>query len=457
MKSTHRQLFTLACAGIAYFGSAHVAFAQASPNLDFWSDPQFVNAFMGSYGFLSPAEPPVSDAERTTLRSLVDMIQANPRVAAQQLRGQITDTSTAAFDFILGNLLFQEGDLAGAEQSYRNALRKFPSFRRALKNISLVLVQRNDFEAAIPFLSRAIEMGEMDGRIFGLLGYAYLLNRSYYPAEVAYRQAILMQPKVTDWRVGLARTLIETENYRDAAALFETLLQDDPDNGQFILLQANAFIGLNEPMRAAENIEVARRMGSVDQRSLTLLGDIYLNNDAPGLALDAYTAILDEADEPKPLVRAAELFTRSGAHDEATALIARTRDRFGESLDPKSAFRLLTLEAQTARARGDTAAAERILTEIVERDVLNGDALIELGNLYADQGDLARATLRFEQAVRISGHERAALIAHARILVGAGRFNEALPMLRRALQIEFDRNLQDYADRVERAARGRTD
>ena len=106
-----------------------------------------------------------------------------------------------------------------------------------------------------------------------------------------------------------------------------------------------------------------------------------------------------------------------------------------------------------ARANGEDALAAELLAKIIERDLLNGEAIIELAKYYADQDQLAEAVTRFEQAAKIREFERPALIAHAQTLVNNKRYNEALPLLYRALRLESDRNLKDYTDRVERASR----
>ncbi len=429
--------------------------AQPSINQQLWSDPTFVNEFLGSYGFLAGAEPQISDEEKEALRNLIDLIKASPKAAIQALEPQITKSSSAAFDFILANLYFQDGNLAKAEQYYGNAVVKHPDFRRAYKNLGLVQVQQGDFDKAIKTISKAMELGEVDGRSYGLLGYGYLTQEKYYPAEVAYRQAILMQPEVTDWKVGLARCLLETQRYTDAIALFETLLQDEPNNADYWLLQANAYLGKGESMPAAKNLELVRRMGAADLSTLTLLGDIYMNNNAADLALEAYLAATEKAtaSDSKPLLRAAELLTRSGNLEQASTMIEQTRAALRTKLDDSSELKLLTLEAKIARAQGDDEAAVKLLTEIVERDALNGEAIIELANFYADQGDMAKAINRFEQAEKIEAFERDALVAHAQARVRNGEYKEALPLLRRALQLKSDSNLEDYAQRVERAAK----
>lgn len=427
--------------------------AQSNINSQLWSDSTFVNEFLGSYGFLAGAEPQISDEEKEALRALIDLIKASPKAAIGQLEPQITESSSAAFDFILANLYFQDGNLAKAEQYYGNAVVKHPDFRRAYKNLGLVQVQKGDFDKAIKTISKAMELGEVDGRSYGLLGYGYLTQERYYPAEAAYRQAILMQPDVTDWKVGLARCLLETQRYIDAIALFDTLLLDEPNNSDYWLLQGNAYLGKGESLAAAKNLEVVRRMGAADLGTLTLLGDIYMNNNSADLALEAYQAATEKAtaSDTKPLLRAAELLTRSGNYQQSKTIIASIREKI--DLAEADDLSLLTIEAKIARAEGDDEAAVELLTKIVERDALNGDAIIELADFYADSGDMAKAINRYEQAEKIEAFEREALVAHAQARVRNGDYKEALPLLRRALQIKSDSNLEDYAQRVERAAR----
>lgn len=423
-----------------------------------WSDESFVKEFLGSYGFLAGAEPRISEEEKEALRSLVDLIKASPKAAIQQLEPQISQDSSAAFDFILANLYFQEGNLSKAEQFYNNAVLKHPDFRRAYKNLGLVQIQKGDYAKAIKTISRAMELGEVDGRAYGLLGYAYLTEKSYYPAEVAYRQAILMQPENKDWKVGLAQCLLQTEGYVDAIALFNTLIKDEPNNADYWLLQSNAYLGKGDSMAAAKNIEIVRRMGEAELATLTLLGDIYMNNEAPDLALEAYLAAADmaTAEDSKALIRAAELLTRTANYEQAAAMIQKSRAALDQSLQGEEDLKLLTLEAKIARATGEDEKAAELLARIIERDALNGEAIIELANYYADQGAMSKAINRFQQAEKIEKFERQALVAHAQALVRNGEYGEALPLLRRALQIKQDRNLSDFADRVERAAKAQS-
>jgi tetratricopeptide (TPR) repeat protein len=419
-----------------------------------WKDPAFIKSFTGSYGFLAGAEPEVSAEEVEALRDLIDVINVRPKVAIEQLEQQITADTSAAFDFILANLYFQQGQLREAEKYYKIAIEKYPDFRRAYKNLGLLQAQDGNFEDAVITISTALEKGVVDGRAYGLLGYGYLTQELYYPAEAAYRQAILIQPEVEDWKIGLARCLLQTEQYTDVIALFDTLLKKAPNNADYWLLQSNAYLGNNNPLAAAQNLEIVWRMGKAKLETLTLLGDIYMNHELPDLALNAYLAASYKATKGdfKAILRAASLLNRSGNNEQASIMTARIRDNFSQQINDDQELELLTLEAKIARASGDDASAIATLNEIVKRDSLNGEALIELGKYYAETGDMARAVTRFQEAEKIEAFERAALIAHAQALVREGDYAKAVPMLRRALQIESEPHIQEYARRVERAA-----
>ena len=134
-------------------------------------------------------------------------------------------------------------------------------------------------------------------------------------------------------------------------------------------------------------------------------------------------------------------------------MIEDIRIRFNDSLNDPQDLKLLTYEAKITRYNGEADKAATILLKIIERDLLNGEALIELANYYAEQGQLPEAYTRFEQAQKINAYERPALIAHAQVLVKNQQYKKALRLLNRALMIESDPLIQDYKDRVERAAK----
>lgn len=432
--------------------------AQARP----WSgssivrDPEWQKSFLGSYGFLSGAEPEIKPSELDILKEVIELMKSNPRTAATVLEQRVSGDSSAALDFILANLRFQNGETVKAVESYDLALTKFPDFRRAHKNIGLVMVQVGEYEGAIKHLTRAIELGERDGRAYGLLGYCYVNRANYLAAEVAYRNAILQQPDSRDWQLGLARSLNEQEKYADVVALFSSYLERYPEDASAWKLQANAFLGLDQPLAAAVNLEAVRMQGNADATTLKLLGDIYMNAGIADLAKEAYLEVIRtdrRGGEFETAYRAADLLHRTGANAESQEILSSIEKRYGQSLDGEDELRVMTLTAKIARAGGNAKEAARLLETIVERDGTRGDALLELARYHRDQGNDQRAALLLERAQKLEAFEYMALIERAQNQVADREYEEAAGLLRQALRLKREPRIERFLARVEEATR----
>ena len=321
-----------------FLAIATSAMAQPKP----WSgasivrDPEWQKRFLGSYGFLSGAEPDIKPSELEVLKEVIELMKSNPRTAATVLEQRTGGDSSAALDFILANLRFQNGDTEKAVESYELALQKFPDFRRARKNLGLLMVQVNEFDGAVEQLTKAIELGERDGRAYGLLGYCYVNKENYVAAEAAYRNAILQQPDSRDWQLGLARSLNAQEKFEEAASLFSAFLEKYPEDASAWKLQANAYLGLDQPLAAAVNLEAVRMLGKADSSTLRLLGDIYLNEGITELAKEAYLEVIASdrgGSEFDTAYRAADLLHRAqGQRGRLRSDLVR-REALQEDLD----------------------------------------------------------------------------------------------------------------------------
>lgn len=419
-------------------------------------DPEWQRRFLGSYGFMPALEPKVTQEELETLRDLIELMKVDTKAAARQLAATVNDNSSPALIFILGNLYFQDGQLEDAENYYLEAVEKHPSFRRAHKNLGLLYMQVQDYDSAIKYLGRAAELGEHDGRTHGLMGFAYLAKEDYLAAEEAYRDAIQQEPSVKDWRLGLARSLLATERYKESVALFDALLVNDPTDTTLWLLQSNAYLGLGRPLDAAVNLEVVRSIGSPKHESLLLLGDIYLNLGMPELALEVYQqAIADDETGGgyKAALRAAQLLQQTGASIEAAQLLETIQVRYEDELTNDQQLEILTLQAKIARREGQTEKAAQLLESIVKRDGTSGEALIELADHFYQEGDIERAYMYIERAQNLEDFEYDALVKHAQFLAKKRNYQEAALLLKRALNIKDEPRVERFLAQVERAAK----
>ncbi len=424
----------------------------------FWEDRGFRDAFLASYIPATSIEPDVTEDERERVQELLALIgegsfdEAITRIA--RLR---TDASTAVYEFLLGNIHFQADRLDEAAAAYLEAVRKYPNFRRAWKNLGLIRVKQQDFASALPALSKVIELGGGDGRTYGLLGFGYASTGDSIAAESAYRMAILLDPGTIDWKMQLGRALFMQQRYADAAALVAALLGQNPAEPNLWILQANAFIGLGEPRRAAENYEMVDKLGASTVDTLNMLGDIYINE---GL-FDAAVATYDRAMEmdldsrPERALRAARVMVAQGAYAPTKTMVQAIKDLYGYTLEDADRKELLRVEARIAVAEGAGEEQVRILEEIIRLDPLDGDALLLLGQHHHRQDEAERAIFYFERAASLPAFEADAKVRHAQVLVGQQRYAEALPLLRQAQSVRPRESVRDFIEQVERfAARG---
>ncbi len=420
--------------------------------------PEFQKQLAESYLSETDIEPRVTVKERETMIKVMEFIAGNRMAQAIELleksRGEAV---SAVFDFTLANVHFQREEYEPAAAAYAVAVKKFPKFRRAWRNLGLIYMRLNQFDKAIPALTRVIEQGGGDGLAYGLLGFAYASLENQLAAESAYRMAILLDPGTLDWKMGLVRTFYKQERWHDVIALVGKLISDNPQRGDLWLLQANAYIGLNQPMRAAENYEILDQMGQATLASQTMLADIYINEGLYGQAVDVYlrAMALDPKVKPDRAVRAAKVLTTRGALDDTRRLLDYVDKNHGEQFSTDERKDILKLRARLAVAQGAGDEEARLLKEIVELDPLDGEALILLGQYQMRAGDRDQAIFYFERAAAMEKFEADAKVRHAQMLVREGKYDQALPLLRRAQQVNPRENIQTYLEQIERVARGR--
>ncbi len=431
----------------------------AQPDLALiWNDPGFQKSFIGGYGINAEVEPRISQDDMALLELVRQLMGDNLPAAEALLRDSVRPESSATIDLTLGGTRFQQDKLDAALENYRSAVAKFPTFRRAYRSIGLICTRNNDYDGAIAAFNRMIELGAADAYTYGLLGYCHSAKQDYQPAEAAYRNALLLQPGSVEWRLGLTRSVFKQAKYEDAASLLDVLLNTFPDKADFWLLQAHTFLGLKQPMNAAVNLEILDSIGKSTSDSLYTLGDIYISQALPDLALRAYErAILsNSAQDVTRAMRCAEVLAARGGLPQADALLEVIKANATESLTDAQRTKLLKLQARLAMnaGKGDDSTAAA-LEEIVQIDPLDGEALMLLAQHYNRAGKPDQAIMYYERAAGIDAFTASAKVKIAQIFVAQARFAEALPLLRDAQSLKPRDDVARYIEQVERASKSK--
>jgi predicted TPR repeat methyltransferase len=158
--------------------------------------------------------------------------------------------------------LHQEGDLTAAKQGYITLLNQTPDNVEILHALAIVYAQENQFNEAMPYLQKAIQlqpnnpvlylhlanvfknMGLLENSIkvlkqiieldpncisaYNNLGIVYFSQGKFTDAIKAYRMAFQKQPDYIDAHYNLGLALIKNHEIEDAVEVYENLLKHTP-------------------------------------------------------------------------------------------------------------------------------------------------------------------------------------------------------------------------------------
>jgi tetratricopeptide (TPR) repeat protein len=198
---------------------------------------------------------------------------------------------------------------------------------------------------------------------------------------------------------------------------------------------------MQQPLKAAENFEVVKSLGAATVETLNLLGNIYINDGITELGADAFLEALaqDQGKVAGPALTAAKsLLLRYDAVEDADRVLAAVDPAVLDTAQQKERLNLLA-RLSIAKDPNNLESLE-VLAELVALDPLDGDALIRMARSYGARGEVEQALFHFQRASGIEGFEERAKLAQGQFLVNQQRFPEALPLLRRALDLRKERN-----------------
>lgn len=433
----------------------HSSLSAAEPLMlgkDYWQDETFLKSFNGSYRINARIEPSVTSEERGLLVSIQPMMAEGKR---EDALAKLTDSelikSSAAIAFNAGNIQFELGDLEAAEERYLQALKIFPSFRRAHRNLGFVYVRQNEWDKALPALEEAIRLGDHDAATFGQLAFGRIQAGHYASALQAFQLAQLTQPQSIDWKAGAAQCLQELKRHEEALSLLDEVISARPDEPSYYLFQTSVYLSLDRPNDAITNLDLVRRLGKLDAENHFLLANLHLRSNSIHLARPVVIAALS-MEQKAPYASAVNVLefatlTRdwSLARDFATAIEKAYPEAGDPMLREKQKYLLAVIDIESGRDADRGAIA---LEEIIRKNPLSANSLILLASHRAKEQRYQEAVMLLQQATRVEGHEYKARVELAKVQVATRAYAKALSNLEMALKIESDEDLRNYRDAV---------
>ena len=422
-------------------------------NKDYWKDEAFLSSFNGSYRINARIEPSVTSEERSLLVAIQPIMAEGKREdALEMLTSNDLAKSSAAIAFNMGNISFELGELDAAEQSYLQALERFPSFRRAHRNLGFVYVRQSDWAKALPALEESIRLGDHDAATFGQLAFGRMQMGQYASALQAFQLAQLTQPDTIDWKAGTAQCLEQLKRSEEALSLLDEVIEARPTEPSYYLLQASLYLAMSRPDDAASNLELVRRLGKLDAENHLLLANLHLRAGSAALARPVMLTALSMNKKAgyTAVVNLLEFVTAtrnwSLARDYVAAIEKAYPDADDVALNQKKKYLMAFMDIES----GDQAErGANILEGVIKQNPLSAEALILLARHRAKKQRYQEAIMMLEQAARVEGHEYNAHLELAKVCVSTRRYKVALKHLDEALKIRSSDELLTYRDAIQ--------
>ncbi|MHC4375041.1 MAG: tetratricopeptide repeat protein [Planctomycetota bacterium] len=422
---------------------------------------RFQESFATSFLSVADVEPTMTQDEREAVLEFQRFMgQDVPDYERAQalLNAERGENTNEMFDFLQGWLFF-------GQERYEEAIPMlelavdinrggYPKFLRAHKILGFAYMSSDQPAKAAESLTRVIELGGGDALTFGLLGLSHSAAENFLAAERAFDMAILLDPVTEGYQLGLVTCYARQRKYQDAIALAQRLIDMHPEDPKFWLLQGTAYIGMEQPAKAAEKYEMAGLLGGATPESVSTLADIYANQGLFELSVNNYlrSLELDAKLGPERAIQACELMSYKGALDATQRLVDGVRQLRGEELTDKDRVQLLKLEARMAVANGSNDEEVAILEQVVELDPLDGEALLLLGQQAARTDELEKAIFYYERAAALDDTkvQADASVYKAYVLVRQQKYKQALSALDFAQSLNKRESIDRYIERVKR-------
>ncbi len=321
---------------------------------------------------------------------------------AQQLQPEVF-----RWAYLLGYLLYLEGDLRHAASALDEALRLRPDDPPASLWAGHTALGRGLAEAAIPFFERAIQAdAACAGARFGL-GEAARESRRPEDAIVHYRNVLEQQPAAARVHYSLARALQSIGRDDEAAQHFDLAASQGPARG--------GWAGCADPEITAVRALADSSAAAVLRGSAASLGGSVSDE-----IVEYRNAVAKRSDDPVAHHALASALWETGDVEGAVS-------HFEQALGLRPDDATLNYDFGFVLARtGDLKRAEQLLLRAVELHPDYVEAHLMLGTLYQRHGHLQTALMHYNRVLARAPHQLTARLQRALTLAELKRRPEAV-------------------------------
>ncbi|HEX5244278.1 MAG TPA: tetratricopeptide repeat protein [Tepidisphaeraceae bacterium] len=289
---------------------------------------------------------------------------------------------------------FRAGRRAEAESIFRQILNQQPRHADSMQMLGLLLHQRGDVAGAITLLRAAAEINPASAGYHANLG-LMLASAQQWPAAIeSYRRALAIQPNLAEVHNNLGNALRSMGRGAEAIATFESAISINPDLYGARLNFASALNAQGEYERAITAYQSALAIRPDDAATRSQLGSVLHSAGR----IDQAIAELERAVQQQPKLDAA--LNNLGVALKDAGEFSRAIDAFQRALtiSPADGDYLANL-GNVYLLRGDVDEAADLYRRAIALRPNAAHAHNNLGNALKDLGQIDQAISSYRRAI----------------------------------------------------------
>lgn len=163
--------------------------------------------------------------------------------------------SIVVVSLILGALTYEKNKEWKDEETLYNSIIPFAQTPRLYVNLGNAFVQKKEFDKAMLYYARAIQIAPNQTEAYSNMGYIYNTKKEFDKAEVILKKAISLSPGLASAHINLGVAYANTGRYKEALAEIDKALELNPTNKIALNLSAEIYLVLGRPREAKNAFE----------------------------------------------------------------------------------------------------------------------------------------------------------------------------------------------------------
>ena len=322
-----------------------------------------------------------------------------------------------------GLRLHRAGNLAQAEQIYREFLSQEPENAQALHLLGALAYQTGHFQPAVDLIRQAIERHPQAGNFHNDLGNALRALGQFAAARGAYEAALELEPRSVDAQCNLGSILRDEGRLAEAIDAYRQAAALQPDDADVRSNLGNALREAGRPAEALAECDAAVELNPSHAAARNNLGNALRDLGRLHEAAAAYRRAVDlQPDFIEALVNWANTLMLQGKTEPAVQAY-----RWAVSACPTSAEAHDGL-GNALRETGDLDAAIAAARQAIELQPARALSHLNLAVALSERGDDEGAFTACQRAWELAPGLPVTRLAYSHLLLARGDYARGLPL-----------------------------